>query len=147
MANRRRNPRLAKSLHNYSIAGIAELYDVHRQTVRHWLANGLKPIDDRRPILIHGTELNRFHAQRRASHKQRCGPGELYCLGCRGPRVPAANMADFVPLSKDIGTVSALCSECGRVMTQRVNAQRLASFKATFDVMIRPVLEPIGKSP
>ena len=146
MRNRRHNPRRAKSLLCYSLAQAAELYGVHRQTVRNWLANGLDPIDQGRPILIHGTALNRFHAERRAASKRQCGPGEIYCLGCRAPRRPAADMADFVALSDKVGTISAICPSCGRIMTQRVNANRLARFSAELDVAIRPAPEPIKKS-
>ena len=146
MANRRRNPRLAKSLRSYTIADAADLYGAHRQTVRQWLANGLQPIDASRPIMIHGTELNRFHAQRREANKRCCGVGELYCLGCRAPRAPAGDMVDFVPVSDKVGTIAAICPVCERVMTQRVNASRLAAFEAVFHVATRPPPKPLDGS-
>jgi excisionase family DNA binding protein len=77
VASRRRNPRLAKSLHNFTIAEAAELYGVHRNTVRHWLREGLKPLDAHKPVLIHGSALNQFHADRRRSLKRACGPDEI----------------------------------------------------------------------
>ena len=146
MAKRRLNPRLAKSLLCYSIAQTADLYGVHRQTVRHWLANGLQPIDERRPILIHGNALNRFHAERRAASKTCCAIGEVFCLACRAPRVPAANIADFVPTSGNAGTLTAICPVCEQVMTQRVNTRRLALFRTMIAVTDRPGPEPIAES-
>ena len=43
MTSRRHNPRRAKSHFSYTVYEVAELYDVGRPTVRHWLANGLEP--------------------------------------------------------------------------------------------------------
>lgn len=146
MANRRHNPRRAKSHFSYTIVQVADLYEVHRQTVRHWLASGLQPNDSRTPVLIHGTELNRFHAARRAALKRPCGPGELYCLGCKAPRRPAGSMADYTPGAGTCGRVTGICPGCGRMMSQRVNASRLAIIMAELDVAIRPAPEPIGGS-
>ena len=72
---------MAKSLRCYIIAETAELYDVHRNTVSHWLANRLEPIDAGRPILIRGDELNRFDKARREADRQVCEPAEIFCLG------------------------------------------------------------------
>lgn len=136
----------AKSRFSYTISEATELYGVHRQTVRHWLADGLQPNDGGKPLLIHGSELNRFHADRRDARKKPCGPGELYCLGCKAPRRPAGSMADYAPDSGSGGTVSGICPTCNRMMSQRVNPSRLAAFVAELDMAIRPVAEPIGES-
>ena len=137
MAKRRHIPRVAKSLRCYTIIEAADLYGVHRKTVRHWLNTGLSPLDAGRPILIHGRELNRFHGARRSSGKKNCGPGELFCLGCRRPRQPALDMVDFVPLRESIGTLSAICPTCGSMMTQKVNAERLARFSSELALSIQ----------
>ena len=146
MASRRHNPRRAQSHFSYTVYEVAELYEVSRPTVRHWLANGLTPNDGSRPFLIHGNELNRFHASRRAAKKNPCGPGELYCLGCKAPRRPAESMADYTPGATAGGTVKGICPVCEGMMTQRVNAARLARFQAELDVTTRPPPEPIGES-
>ena len=143
MANRRPNPRQAKSLLCYSIAATADLYGVHRNTVRNWLANGLRPIDDARPTLFRGAELNRFHKARRGAGKQVCGPGEMFCFGCRVPRRPAYDMADYVPMTDKVGTLSGICPTCERMMAQRVNAARLASASTELDVSVRPAHRPL----
>lgn len=143
MGNRRHNPRRAKSLRCYTIAETAELYDVHRQTVRNWLARGLEAIDAGRPILIHGTALNAFHSERRAAGKTSCAPGEMFCLSCRAPRRPAGDVADYLHLNEKVGTLSAICPACSRMMGQRVNTQRLAFFEAEIEVTFRPAPEPL----
>ncbi|MER9528549.1 hypothetical protein NKI89_01875 [Mesorhizobium sp. M0309] len=146
MAKRRQNPRLAKSLHCYTIIEVADLYGVHRNTVRHWLANGLQALDAKRPVMVHGTALNRFHMARRDMVAQTCGPGEVYCLGCRRPRKPAGLIADFTPLTEKVGTLSAICPVCEGMMTQRVNSARLQDFAAEVEVSARPAPEAIKES-
>ncbi len=146
MASRRHSPCRAKSLHAYTIAETAELYRVHRNTVRHWLCDGLKPLDGRKPVLIHGTSLNGYHADRRATSKRPCGPDKLYCLVCRAPRRPALDIADYTPLTESVGALVAICTDCGGVMTQRVNAARLKLFSAEIQVTIRLASEPIKGS-
>ena len=137
MRRRYPNPRLAKSLLCYDVATIARLYGCHRNTVRNWFKHGLTPIDERRPVLVRGDALNAFHAARRASAKRPCGSGELYCIGCRKPQRPAGDMADYTPLNDKIGTVSAICPDCDRIMSQRVNAERLALFRERIAVTDR----------
>lgn len=146
MATRRHNPRLAKSLHSFTIAEAAELYGVHRNTVRHWLAEGLKALDTKKPVLIHGTALNLFHRSRRMSAKQVCGTDELFCLSCRAPRRPASDMADYTPLTASVGALTAICPVCDHMMTQRVNAARLKRFAAEVEVTVRLAPKPIEES-
>jgi hypothetical protein len=143
MATRRRNPRQAKRLRCYTLAETADLYSVHRNTVRLWQANGLQPIDGGRPAMFHGSELNRFHKQRRLAGRQTCGDGEVFCLSCRAPRRPALGIADYTPVNSKVGTLSAICPDCDRLMTQRVNAARLARFSASVEVTTRPAPEPL----
>jgi hypothetical protein len=146
MASRRHNTRRAKSHFSYTINEAAMLYGVERQTVRNWLSKGLVPNDSGRPVLIHGTALNRFHTARRDAAKTKCGPGELYCLGCKAPRRPAGSIAEYTPTMPTTGSMSAICPACDRIMIQRVGIIRLAQFKAELEVVIRPPREPIGKS-
>lgn len=137
MATRRQNPRQAKSLRCYTLAETADLYGVHRNTVRQWQGSGLQAIDHGRPTMFHGAELNRFHKQRRDVARQTCGDGEVFCLTCRAPRRPALGIADYTPMTSKVGTLSAICPVCDRMMTQRVNATRLARFSAQMEVTTR----------
>lgn len=146
MASQRHNPRRAKTLLCYSIGEAAELYQVHPQTVRNWKKQGLKPIDGARPELYHGSALNHFHASQRCARKQVCAPGEIYCFGCRVPRSPALGMAEYVPLTATTGSISAICPDCHRMMTQRVNATRLAVFRTKVEVTVRLDDERLAES-
>ena len=47
------NPNLAKINRSYTVEEVANLYSVHKNTVRNWInAQGLKTNDSLRPILI-----------------------------------------------------------------------------------------------
>lgn len=129
MHHRRPNPRLAKSRYTYNVAEIAALYGCHRNTVRHWLSQGLTPIDDGRPALVRGDVLNAFHAARRAAAKKPCAPGQLYCVPCHSPKWPAGGLIEWVPINDKVWKVTGICPTCDRVLTQRVEALRLAAFR------------------
>jgi hypothetical protein len=44
-------------LRSYTIDEVTRTLEVHRNTVRHWIKAGLPVIDDKRPILILGSDL------------------------------------------------------------------------------------------
>jgi hypothetical protein len=57
MGKRHPNPRLVKLHRSYAVEQIARLFDVHKNTVRAWVKQGLQPIDGQRPALFHGPVL------------------------------------------------------------------------------------------
>jgi hypothetical protein len=111
MGYRHPNPRLAKTHRSYSVEEISRLFAVHKNTVRAWLRQGLKAIDGQRPTLVRGEELSRFLADRRARTKQACGPGRIYCLACRAPKVPAGKITDCVQSGDTTGTLQGICPD------------------------------------
>jgi Helix-turn-helix domain len=137
-------PRLAKIHRSYSVEDLSRLFKIHKNTVRNWLRQGLTPIDGQRPILIRGVEVRRFLADRRARSRQTCGPGRIYCLPCRAPKVPAGNVADCITLSATTGTLSGICPDCDRMIYRRVNPQKLDAVRGGLDVTVtqaRPRIE------
>lgn len=109
---KRLNPNLSKIHRSYTVEEVAELYGVHKKTVRNWIKNGLLVIDDVRPLLILGTDLRLFIRQKRKGNKRKCKPSEIYCLRCRAPRNVLPETAKFVQDVGGIGRVFALCSVC-----------------------------------
>ncbi len=136
MGCRRPNPKLAKIHRNYSVEDVARLFKAHKNTVRNWLKQGLQPIDEQRPTLIHGDELRRFLTDRRAKAKQTCGPGRIFCLPCRAPKVPAGKMAECVATRPAVGVLQGICPDCERMIYRRVNPQKLDVVRGDLEVTV-----------
>lgn len=134
MGARHPNPRLAKIHRSYSVDELARLFDVHKNTVRSWFKQGLLAIDGQRPTLARGEDVGRFLAERRARAKRPCGPGRIYCLPCRAPKVPALNMAECVTTGETTGTLRGICPDCGRMIHRRVNPLKLDTVRGDLDV-------------
>ncbi len=140
MGSRKLNPRLAKIHRNYTVEEVANLYGIHRNTVRQWIKQGLPVIDDKRPALILGRDLFSFIDVKRKKNKRRCPDGYLYCLRCREPRRPINDSAIYVPATECNGNLIANCSQCETTMYRRVNAARLDAVRG--DIEIRAAKSP-----
>ena len=146
MSKRHPNPRLAKIHRNYTVDEVATLFSVHRNTVREWVRRGLPTTDNRRPMLILGRDLVAFLRSRRTKNKRVCKPGEIYCMRCRTPRVPAGNMADYQGVTATVGNLVAICSACDAMMYRRVNLAKLYHVRANLDITMPQALPRIGES-
>jgi hypothetical protein len=127
MASRRFDPRAVKLHRSYSVPELADCCGVHKNTVRHWQRDGLKPVDDKRPILFHGATVKLFLSNRKANRKRPCPAGTLYCLRCRTPRQPAPGPITFVSINALSGNIRAICAACGTVMHRRARKAALRS--------------------
>jgi Helix-turn-helix domain len=134
MGVRHPNPRLVKIHRNYSVEEVARRFALHKNTVRNWLTQGLVPIDDRRPTLILGRELSRFLQERRQKAKQVCGPGRIYCIACRGPKVPAGNIAECAPTGALTGNLCGICPDCDRLIYRRVNLAKIDAVRGDLEI-------------
>lgn len=137
MAHRLPNPRRAKIHRSYTVEEVARLYDVHRNTVRQWIKQGLRTCDDRRPVLILGHALADFLTHKRTRNKQPCNPGEVYCVRCRAPRSPALGMADYEPLTATSGNLIGICPQCEGLIYRRVTRAKLAAAQGNLSVSVR----------
>ena len=112
------------------------LFRRHKNTVRNWLKVGLQPVDNRRPILILGRELSRFLHARREHARQRCRPGQLYCVRCRAPKLSGGGTgrlrADHIELWKFQGTAA----DCGTRMYRRVAWRKLTAVAGDLQVQL-----------
>lgn len=123
------NPNLAKINRSYSVEEVANLYSVHKNTVRLWIKNqGLKIIDDLRPVLILGRDLREFLQTKRIKNKRKCLPHEIYCLKCRKPQIPFENMADYIPISNTTGRLISLCPECESRINRYITLKQILTY-------------------
>jgi Helix-turn-helix domain len=143
---RRVNGRRIKLHRSYTIDEAARCLRVHKNTVRRWLASGLAMIDGRRPILIHGVVLRTFLAAERNSRRQRCGPGELFCLRCRAPRAAAAQMLDYLPITNGSGNLRGICNTCSSLIHRRVALGKISEVAGNCDVAFPQGYERLGDS-
>lgn len=140
--------RAVKRNRSYTVPELATLCCVHKNTVRGWQRNGLKPLDDgKRPILFHGATVQDWLATQRASRKSPCPPGTLYCFRCRAPRPPALGMVDYVPINRTGGNIKALCDVCGTVMHRRAPLARLPAIMPGIDVQLAGAQPRLMESP
>jgi len=134
MAKRRVNPRLAKIHRSYTTDEVARLFGVHKNTVRAWVKQGLPTTDDKRPILILGCELQTFLEARRAIHRRKCLPGEMYCVRCRSPKAPAGGMAEYQPVTASLGNLIAICPDCEAIMNRRASLAKIERIRDQMDI-------------
>jgi hypothetical protein len=137
MRPQRANPRSVKLHRIYSAAELATCCGVHKNTVRHWQANGLEPVSKGRPTLFDGATVRTFLAKRSASRKRPCPSGTLYCFKCRQPRAPAMGMVEATRQTATTGNLTALCESCGIMMHRRIRLAAIAAIMPNLDVQIR----------
>jgi hypothetical protein len=136
MLRRRPNPRLVKIHRNYTVEEAARVFGIHKNTVRTWIKAGLPVCDDMRPQLILGRELAAFLQSRRAKKKRPCAAGEMYCVRCRVPRLPAGEMADFLKKTDALGNLVGICPHCSAMMYRRASVAQLPAIREKLDLTI-----------
>jgi excisionase family DNA binding protein len=122
----------------YSPVEIAVLFSIHRNTVLRWIKGGLQPLDDGRPLLIHGSELKRYLKQRIGKRKQKCAPDELPCFRCRAPRKPIKGTIGIARQNAQTLTLTAICATCGSQMFRAGNAAKLRQYEESFGLIMTP---------
>jgi hypothetical protein len=144
MANRRHpNPRRLKIHRSYTVEQLSASLKVHKNTLRRWAKEGLRRIDDRRPTMFRGIDAADFLQDRRQAAKRPCQPGELYCLKCRAPKIPAGLVADLKIKSAAIGCLEAICPTCGRMLYRRVNPAMIDAVRGNLEITVRQAKERI----
>jgi hypothetical protein len=143
---RRYDSRRVKIHHSYNVAEIEKLLGVHKNTVLRWMKAGLNPIERKRPLLIHGSDLRAF-LKAHNPRKQPCRAGELYCVKCRVPKRPAGDMVDYVPRSPMAGTIQGLCPTCESIIYRVVKRANLDTVCAGLNVSHRDRQERLGDTP
>lgn len=104
--------------------------------MREWIKRGLPITDDKRPMLILGRDLAAFLQAKRAKNKQPCQPGELYCVRCRSPKLPAGDMVEYKPVTETLGNLIAICPDCNSIMNQRTSLVKWKQIRGQLDITV-----------
>ncbi len=140
------NPRLVKINRSYTVEEVAKLFGKHKNSVRGWIKAGLPTSDAKRPMLILGHDIAAFLQARRVKNKQTCQPGEIYCVRCRAPKLPAADMAEYQPVTEKFGNLIAICPDCNSIMNRRVSMAKLGQVRGKMDITFPQALRHIVES-
>lgn len=126
------NPNKCKIHRSYTVEEIAELYGVHKRTVRNWTKNGLAFFDGIRPFLILGTDLKLFLINKKKAIKHKCKMSEIYCFKCRTPQKPNLETVNFMQQPNGVGRVFARCSLCDFKVNKYFSWRQLDTLKSKF---------------
>ena len=126
--------------------GVADLFGIHKNTVREWVRRGLPVMNEQRPALILGQDLRIFLQDRRTKNKRPCQPGQMYCVRCRASKFPDGNMADYLPTTEKLGTLQGFCPDCGCMMNRRASLAKLEQVRGKLDVAITKAPEQLSNS-
>lgn len=143
---KRPNPNLAKIHRNYTVEEVANLFSVHKNTVRLWVKDGLATNDDKRPMLILGSNLKQYLQSKRKVNKRKCLPFEIYCVRCRLPQLPAENMVDYETINCRMGRLIGLCPSCGGIINKYFTVAQLEQIKGKLDITLPKALKHINES-
>jgi hypothetical protein len=134
MRKRRPNYRLVKIHRSYKVEEVVRLFGTHKNTVRAWVKAGLPTCDSKRPILILGRDLADYLKARRTKNKRHCKPGEIYCVRCRATKQPAGDMAEYQPITANLGNLIGICPDCGAMIYRRANRAKLPEIQGKLDI-------------
>jgi hypothetical protein len=131
---------------NFTIEDIAELFGIHKNTVRGWVKAGLAISDDKRPMLVLGHDLVAFLQNRRVKNKHTCKPGEMYCVRCRAPKRAGGDMVEYSTITEKFGNLIAICPDCNSIMNRRVSLAKLGQVCGNMDISFPQVQQHIVES-
>jgi Helix-turn-helix domain len=143
---KRLNPNLAKIHRNYTVEEVANLFSVHKNTVRLWVKDGLATNDDKRPLLILGSDLKSYLQLKRQKNKRQCQVHEIYCVRCRLPQLPAEKMVDYESINSRSGRLIGLCPTCGGIINKFFSIDKLEQIKDKLDITLPNALKHINES-
>jgi len=110
----------------YTTEEIAQLLDVHVQTVRAWRKEGLQPIEkNSSPYLFLGNDVRAFLAKELSKQKRQLSENEFYCLRCNSAVTP--NSTYVIDRGITIGKNKQSIFFAGRCPTCDLELRRFAT--------------------
>ena len=144
---RRFKTQAVKANKPYVVDELAYVACVSIATVRNWLKDGMKKVDENRPTMIMGFQALHYLKSRKANSKRPLKVGEFYCLRCKAPKMPFGAMADYVTTSAKGGRLMALCETCEGRCNRNISASDLPAFSKLLAIENRGVADAYKNPP
>ena len=119
---------------SYSPLEISDVLGVHKNTIHHWLKEGLPKLDNQKPYLIHGHELYAFLQQRKQIKRKKCQANEIYCVKCKLPREVWENVVDLIIYNDKQLMIQGLCAICANKVNKLGTTKQINNYKKQFVV-------------
>ena len=119
----------------YTIASLAELFDVDQATVRRWIKrDGLDVaiISTARPIVVQGRLVKAWMKACQSAKKQPCAPNQMYCVRCKTPRHIRPESFEIVLRNTSKLTAQGDCEACGLTLRRFGTRANRAALEAAF---------------
>ncbi len=129
--------RRVKYWYVYDIEDICALYydlGLHPQTVRTWIKNGLKTIDQSRPTLIYGNDLIKYIKAQNMKGKCKLEFDQFLCLKCKDARPVFQNKTVLNQENKML-KARAHCRTCKTTMFKSYKMSVYQDIRKTFRVV------------
>ncbi len=135
----------------HDVEAICRIYKIHPKTVHGWFEKGLKPIDNKKPMLIYGYDLKQFLGKVNESKKCSGSFETIFCMSCKEQKNPLQKQIIIEQFEQKFLRVKARCSGCKKPLNKSYPLDELQQLKRIFDVV--QVLElydsktPTSKTP
>ena len=110
-----------KKHHVYTVEDIMQLYGVCRNSTTNWVNDGLRKSDNGVPSIFNGSELKRFHADRRTTEAVKLRLGQFKCFSCKGRVFPEPETLSRSASKAGHLSFWGACPDCGGAISKRVN--------------------------
>lgn len=117
---------------SYSIREVADLFDLHKNSVLNWIKDGLPIIDKHKPYLIQGSELADYLNKKQTQRKHQCNTDEFFCFKCRLPRKAHENKVGIEIKSQNRLMINGLCANCNGPIHRAGAVRKLTEYQKNF---------------
>ncbi|MBQ6736619.1 MAG: hypothetical protein IJQ90_04005 [Alphaproteobacteria bacterium] len=120
----------------YNLNEIGNITNRSEKTVREFIKDSLKTIDNKKPFLVRGYDLIEFLKRKNIKKQHRTNFDEMFCLKCRETRTPKSKQIQ-IQQKESISFIStrALCSRCGTIMNKAYKISDFDQLKRTFHIV------------
>jgi hypothetical protein len=137
---------MSSKLYSYKLVRYWDVYDtedicavfadkkLHPQTVRKWIKNALKAIDNGKPALVYGNDLIVFLKKQNTKNKCVTAFDELFCMACQDARPIYCNKIT-VTQKTNMLAVCGLCRSCKTKMFQNYKLDDFPRLRKIFRVV------------